>query len=142
MSSIGLPNQASRPQDLTPPGTPDQQIPFERVTQNTGVTAEADAIATESLPNGKKVSIRDIYVTSGGTSTILRVYRNGVVVLRHSSVTAGVTERVPLEEAIELDEDDTWRVTVQDGGAGVTVDVNVVGREELKKNEIFDQVIA
>ncbi len=139
--AVGLPNTGLKP--LTPTFTTDvkQTIPFERQGSDTGITAETDLIAAETIASNKKVSIRDIFVQATQADAIFRVYRGTVAIATYHNVALGQTEKIPLEEGLEYDENETFRVTAELGTSGDAT-VEVVGREELKRNELFSQVLA
>jgi hypothetical protein len=146
--AIGLPNTGLRPIVSTFTSNVRPVIPFEKHAERTGVGAEANVFPggaitdVFTISSNKKVSIEDILVNSSMNDTIWRVYRNGVQVLQFDVEDADKTERIPLVGGMELDEGETLRVTASSvtGNANVVLDIR--GREELKRNELFSQILA
>lgn len=147
--ALGLPNQALKPLVSTFQSTVLQTIPFERHAELAAVGAEANVFPGGALanvftfPTNKKVSLSDILVKSGAVDDmIFRFYRNGVQVLQYEVAAADDTERVDVSGVPEFDEGETLRVTASSVTGGGLAVLDLLGREELKRNELFSQVIA
>ena len=148
MSSLvlGLPNQALKAYTNSYVANVLETIPFEK---HGAVASLVAATETNVFPGGLIGAVFtiptnyhaffDALVEGGNADTIFKVYRNGNVVCQFMNNVGAETVLIP--SGFEFDEGETLRVTATSAAGGGNAVVDLRGRQELKRNELFSQVI-
>ena len=148
MSSLvlGLPNQALKAYTNSYVQNVLETIPFEK---HGAVAALVAATETNVFPGGaigvvftiptNYHAVFDALVEAGTADTIWKVYRNGVLICQFMNNIAAETVLIP--SGFEFKEGETLRVTATSAAGGGNAIVDLRGRQELMRNELFSQVI-
>jgi hypothetical protein len=111
---------------------------------NLGVGVETNLVATKTVAANQKITLNSLNVSVPIADTIIKLYRNGTVVESWTPKTINTSiELFPVGGGKEFDETETWRITATSAtGIAENVTGSVSGRTELKRNELFSQVLA
>jgi hypothetical protein len=144
--SIGLPNQGLKQLTSTFSNSVTQTAPVEYLiaSVNLGVGVETNLVATKTVAANQKITLNSLNVSVPIADTIIKLYRNGTVVESWTPKTINTSiELFPVGGGKEFDETETWRITATSAtGIAENVTGSVSGRTELKRNELFSQVLA
>jgi hypothetical protein len=144
--AMGLPNQALKSLTASANATILETIPveFDADTAALGAGADRNLVATQTVAANRKVSLDSLIVNVPIADAIVKMYRNAVVVETWTPKT--VDQSIQLfTDGIgkEFDEAETWRITITSaGGSGNVAHGSVSGRSEIKRNELFSQILA
>lgn len=141
--SIGLPNQALKALTSTFQSTVNLVTPLEvTLSASAGGGVETDVITVQTVASNKKAILDSLLVTASVDGSVFRVYRGSTIVTAFTVATAD-TEYQVFADGIgkEFDEAETWKVTVFNAAA-VDATASASGRLEMKRNELFSQVLA
>jgi hypothetical protein len=142
--SIGLANQGLKALVNSPQNSILMTIPTEiNASVVLAGAAETDVITLQTVAANKKVTITSITVTASNVDNIFKLYRNGVDIATFvPKVALQTIQMLPVSGGKEFDETETWKLTVTSAGAAGTVKACASGRSEMKRNELFSQVLA
>jgi hypothetical protein len=141
---IGLPNQALKSIVSTFSNSVIQTSPFERTFTTAVLVAatETDVFPVTAIGSNLKVTMDSLIVSGGNADTIFKLYRNGVLITVYEQAVAAASEQAfQMGIGKEYDEAQTYRLTATSAAGGSTATASVSGRSELKRNELFSQVI-
>jgi hypothetical protein len=139
---MGLPNQGLKSLTASATSTVLETIPVEFDAAVILAAAEVNLVATQTVANNRKITLDSLIVNVSRAETVVTLYRNAVVVASWTPKT--VDQSIQLfTDGIgrEFDEAETWRITMTAAGAG-TAHGSVSGRSEIKRNELFSQILA
>jgi hypothetical protein len=152
--SIGLPNQGLKSLTSTFTQSAPTVIPFEYDGNSkntvTGVDADLTIATTRNLlptvtvPANAKLVVDSLLVDVPIADAIVKMYRSGTLVASWTPKTITTSIQLfPVGGGKELDETETLRITVVSAtGIAAMAHVSVSGRYEMKRGELFTQVIA
>jgi hypothetical protein len=143
---MGLPNQGLKSLTASATATVLETIPveFDADTLDLGAGATRDLVATQTVAANRKVTLDSLIVNVPIADAVVRMYRNGTVVEAWTPKTIDQSLQL-FNDGIgkEFDEGETWRITITSVGGSVSVaHGSVSGRSEIKRNELFSQILA
>jgi hypothetical protein len=95
-----------------------------------------------TIGSNLKVSMDSLILSGSLADTIFKLYRNGVLIGTYTVPAAVVPVNVFADGVgKEFDEAQTYRLTATSATGGGTATATVSGRSELKRYELFSQVI-
>lgn len=144
---MGLPNQGLHALTSSFVSSVTQTAPVEYdadSSANLTIGAERDLVALKTVAANQKITLDSIVVNVPIADAIVRLYRNGVIVEAWTPKTVGQSvELFPVGCGKEIDETETWKITaISATGIAAKAHISVSGRTEMKRNELFTQVIA
>jgi hypothetical protein len=142
--SIGLANQGLKALVNSPQNSILMTIPME-INESVVLAggAETDVITLKTVLANKKVTVTSLTVTGTHVDAIFKLYRNGAEIATFVPKVANQTiQMLPVSGGKEFDEGETWKLTVTTAAGVGTVKACASGRCELKRNELFSQVLA
>jgi len=143
---MGLPNQGLKSLTASATATVLETIPveFDADTAALGAGLTRDLVATQTVAANRKVSLDSLIVNVPIADAVVRMLRNGTVIEAWTPKT--IDQSIQLfNDGIgkEFDEGETWRITITSvGGSGSVAHGSVSGRSEIKRNELFSQILA
>jgi len=143
---MGLPNQGLKSLTASATSTVLETIPveFDADTAALGAGLTRDLVATQTVAANRKVSLDSLIVNVPIADAVVRMLRNGTVIEAWTPKT--IDQSIQLfNDGIgkEFDEGETWRITITSvGGSGSVAHGSVSGRSEIKRNELFSQILA
>ena len=143
-TSLGLPNQALKSFVNTFQNSVNQVTPFERTATTAALVAatETNVFAVTTIGSNLKVSMDSLIVSGEDADTIFKLYRNAVLIGTYTVAGAIIPTQVFTDGVgKEYDEAQTYRLTATSAAGGGTATATVSGSSQLKRNELFSQVL-
>jgi hypothetical protein len=152
--SIGLPNQGLKQLTSTFSNsvTPTTPYEYDGNSKHTGTGADADLtiattrnlVPTLTVPANSKLVVDSLIVNVPIADAIIKMYRNGTLIESWTpkTITTSV-QLLPVGGGKEFDEAETLRITVVTAtGIAAMAHASISGRYDMKRGELFTQVIA